>query len=323
MPLDAVLSTPTDNISNEVPITIICPCYNENTTVIKFLTELDAVLTNSEKKFLVVVVDDASIDNTLALLQTFQFQNNSLELNIISLRFNLGHQGAIYQGLLYAQSIDVQHAIIMDADGEDDPNAVVKLASYVNQPIDIVHVVRGKRKEKISFKIFYFIYKMLFRLVTNNVMNFGNYCLINRKIIDATTETSFVHFAAHLAKQKALRTNIVCDRRKRLDGKSSMNLSSLIHHAFKSFVENAEDLLMVFLKLFLLLALGIVALIAFVIYQKAFTDNAILGWASTLSASLVNTALLCLGFFVMGVLLLNIMARQDSKQRQRIYRIVK
>ncbi|MGV3541173.1 MAG: glycosyltransferase [Rufibacter sp.] len=307
----------------EFEIAIICPCFNENVTVIKFLTELEQVLASSERKYSIVVVDDASIDNTLALLQQFQLRAENLRLHLVSLQYNLGHQGAIYQGLLYTKSLNFPYAIIMDADGEDDPNAILELEKFIDQPVDMVHVVRGKRKEKFSFRLFYLIYKILFRLVTNHAMNFGNYCLINRRIIDATVDTSFIHFAAYLGKQKARRASIICDRRKRLDGKSSMNLSSLVHHAFKSFVENAEDLLMVFLKLFIILALSIILLIGIIIYQKLFTNNAILGWASTLSASLFNTALLCLGFFVVGVLLLNIIARQESKQRQRIYQVIK
>jgi len=304
-------------------IVIVSPCYNENTTVIKFLIELENILARSDKSFIVVVVDDSSIDNTLALLQEHVFTIKNAELKVISLKYNLGHQGAIYQGISYARTLGAEHVIVMDSDGEDDPWAVLELTKYLDQDIDIINVVRGKRKEKLSFRVFYRFYKAIFYLITKRAMNFGNYCMINRRIIDTTVETSFIHFAAHLSKLKARRAKILFDRRSRIDGKSKMNLDSLIHHAFKSFIEYAEDLLMVFLKLFLLISLMIIGLTLYVVYQKIFTNNAILGWASTISATFINTALICLGFFVMGILLLNIMAKNDSRHKENLYKEIK
>ena len=304
-------------------IVIVSPCYNENTTVIKFLIELEQILARSDKSFVVVVVDDSSIDNTLALLKEHVFTIKNAELKIISLKYNLGHQGAIYQGIAYARTLGAEHVIVMDSNGEDDPLAVLELTKYLDTDVDVVNVVRGKRKEKLSFRVFYRIYKAIFYLITKRSMNFGNYCMINRRLIDATVDTSFIHFAAHLSKLKARTAKIVFDRRSRIDGKSKMNLDSLIHHAFKSFIEYAEDLLMVFLKLFLIISFAIFVLILYVIYQKTFTNNAILGWASTLSASFINTALICLGFFVMGILLLNIMAKNNSRFKENLYNEIK
>lgn len=309
--------------AEDLPVFIVAPCYNENRTVIKFLNELDRILEHSTQQFVVIVVDDASTDDTLSLLSDFNFSSKNLRLNLISLRYNLGHQGAIYQGLLHANSLGANCVIVMDSDGEDDPNAILELITHRNGGHDIVHVVRGKRKEKISFRLFYRMYKVLFRFITKKSMNFGNYCMINQKILSTTAETSFIHFAAYLSKQKAKSHKITYDRRTRLDGKSKMNVNGLVYHAFKSFIEYADDLLMLFLKLFLLLAGLIVCLIGYIVYQKLFTDNAILGWASTLSASLFNTALICLGFFVIGILLLNITNKNDFKYREKIYRQIK
>jgi polyisoprenyl-phosphate glycosyltransferase len=313
-------------ILNKVALThstfIVTPCYNENIAVIKFLTELDKILSEVDSSFTVIVVDDASIDNTLQLLKKFSFNSANIDFKVISLRYNLGHQGAIYQGLLYARSLDASNVIVMDSDGEDDPNAILQLIKLQDSNIDIVHVVRAKRKERLLFRAFYKFYKIIFRFITKKTMNFGNYCMINQKIIETTTETSFIHFAGYLSKQKAKSSKIVYNRRSRLDGKSKMNLDSLVHHAFKSFIEYAEDLLMLFLKLFILLAAAIIILIGYILYEKIFTNNAILGWASTLSATLFNTAIISLGFFVLGILLLNMMSKNDIKFREKIYKTI-
>ena len=295
-------------------VTIITPCFNENVTVVAFLHELVGIVKNLPFHFTVVVVDDASTDNTLKLLQEFKPDADNVTMQILRLKFNSGHQGAIYQGLLFARNLDCEKFIIMDSDGEDDPEAIKELV-YIDD-YKIVNVIRGRRKESFTFRASYHIYKIIFNLITGRVMNFGNYCMIDKDILQSTTNTSFIHFAAYLSRHRVESKKIIYNRRKRIDGKSKMNLTSLIHHAFKSFIEYAEDFLMIFLKLFLVIAVAFAGLILYVLYKKIFTNEAILGWASTLTASLFNTAIICLGFFVIGILLLNILAKNKAANHE-------
>lgn len=296
----------------EEKVVIITPCFNENTTVIAFLRNIEEVVGKLPYRFEVIVVDDCSSDHTLNLLSAFKFGAENTKLTILPLKFNVGHQGAIYQGLLYAKELDSDRFIIMDSDGEDDPEAIVDLLKF--NDFDIVNVARGRRKESLSFQISYYVYRFIFKIITGKILNFGNYCMIKKRVLEISCYTSFIHFAAHLSKQKVKSTSIVYNRLKRIDGKSKMNLTSLVHHAFKSFVEYAEELLMVFLKIFVLIIISFIALIGIVLYKKFFTDEAILGWASTMTASLFTTALVCLGFFVMGILLLNMIKRNQNKK---------
>lgn len=301
-------------------IAIVTPCFNENHTLIKFLTLLEETLANLPYHFAVTVVDDGSTDDTLKLLTRFTFEANNLSLHIITLPFNLGHQGAIYQGLLYSRQLDAEKFIVMDADGEDDPRAIADIVS--EDEADIVHVVRGKRNEGVFFRLSYYFYRLLFRAITNRNMNFGNYCMINRKILDAVVHTSFIHFAAYLSKIKARHAYVTFDRRERIGGQSKMSTGSLVSHAFRSLTEYAESLLLLFLKLFIILAVVFSALIGYILYQKLFTDNAILGWASTMSVGLFNTALIAIGFYVIGVLLLSIAHNRNQSHKKQVYQRV-
>lgn len=301
-------------------IVIISPCFNENHTVIKFLEQLKETLAVLPYHFIVVIVDDCSTDNTLSLLSEFDFSADNLVLDIITLKFNSGHQQAIYQGLLYGQSLDAERFIVMDSDGEDDPRAILTIIS--EGQTDIVHIVRGKRNEKFLFRISYYLYKLLFRIITNKSMNFGNYCMINRSVLDAAVHSSFIHFAAYLSKIKAKHAYVTYDRQKRIGGHSKMSISSLVSHAFKSLTEYAESLLLAFLKLFITITIIFLVLILYILYQKLFTDNAILGWASTMSVGLFNTALIAIGFYVIGLLLLNIAHRRNKPFQHRMYRRV-
>jgi len=295
-------------------VAIITPCFNENVTVIAFLQELTQIIKNLPFRFTVVVVDDASTDNTLKLLRAFRPEAANIDLQILTLKYNSGHQGAIYQGLLFARNLDCSKFIIMDSDGEDDPAAIKELVQI--NDFRVVNVVRGKRQESLSFRLSYVIYKVIFKAITGRTMNFGNYCMIDNSILQSASYTSFVHLAAYLSKQRVETKKLVYNRRKRLDGTSKMNLTSLVHHAFKSFVEYAEDFLMLFLKLFMVIAIAIGGLLGVVLYKKFISHQAVLGWASTLSVNLFNTALICLGFFIIGILLLNIAAKNKASNAE-------
>ncbi len=294
---------------------ILCPCYNEGETILKFAKEVFSILKTLTYQFDLIIVDDASNDETPALLKAFKNETIENNITILQLTYNLGHQGAIYQGLLYLHEKKYDYAIIMDSDGEDDPVAIKSLINYLS--FDIVHVVRGKRKESLFFKISYFIYKIIFKIITKKDMNFGNYCMINKKIISSLVDTSFIHLAAHLSKLRVNSTRITSNRQKRIDGKSKMSLNSLIFHAFKSFIEYAEELLMLFLRMFVILFIIFLCSIVYIVYLKVFTQKAILGWASNLSANFFNAAILSIGFFVIGILLLNLSQFKNSNKQKK------
>ena len=183
------------------PIAIITPCFNENQTVIRFLEQLEETLSHLPHNFTVVVVDDCSTDDTLELLLNFAFRAKNLSLHVLSLEFNLGHQGSDLPGTASRPNAHRRTVCVMDSDGEDDPHAIVELVT--NDTADIVHVVRGKRSEGVLFQTAYYFYQVMFWMITRQHMNFGNYCMINRKVLNATLHTSFIHFAAYLSKLRS------------------------------------------------------------------------------------------------------------------------
>lgn len=154
-------------------------------------------------------------------------------------------------------------------------------------------------------------------------MDYGNYCMIDKKIIERIAHTSYVHFPAYLLRQKASRGCVLFDREKRIGGKSKMSLNGLVVHAFKSFIEFGEDLLLIFLKLFIVIIIVLILVAGNVIYQKFIAGTAILGWTSTLMLGLLTLAILSLGFFITGILLLNLIHQQSSQNRKDVYVITR
>jgi glycosyltransferase involved in cell wall biosynthesis len=217
------------------PITIITPCYNEGITAIRFLETLGNELARLPYLFNVVVVNDCSTDETGMLLEGFRFRQSNMSLHIIALETNVGHQAAILQGFRYAMTMDSDYFIVMDSDGQDAPSAIPMLLQYGNT--DIVHVVRNRRSESLPFRVSYYCYKLLFHVATGKRMNYGNFCLISRAVMERAVQAGFSHLAAFLSKQKVKTRYIVADRHKRIGGTSKMKFGDLLLHAFRSFAE--------------------------------------------------------------------------------------
>lgn len=301
-------------------IGIIIPCYNENSTVISFLNSLVNTIKSLDFQFRIFVVNDCSLDETLSLLKNFRLYENNISLHIVDLHYNVGHQKAIMQGLLYAHSTDITHCIVMDGDGEDSPSAIPHLLKHLDK--DYVPVIRKKRKERLLFLIGYQCYKSFFKIFVGSDMNFGNYCMFNRKMLENICDNGFVHLAGFLSKQRCTKSAIEWDREKRIDGNSKMNLSGLIHHGFRSFVEYSEEFLLFFLKVFLVTTIGLAALIVNVLYKKLITHDAITGWASTLTVSLFSASMICFGFFILGIFLINMLQKTNSNRPRKMYNIL-
>jgi len=104
-----------------IHLAIVTPCYNEEKSIIPFLQSLEKNLAPTGQSFSIIVVDDCSQDDTPTLLSSFRFSSLLLTLQVLRLKFNMGHQSAIYQGLLFAHEINSDFVIVMDSDGEDDP----------------------------------------------------------------------------------------------------------------------------------------------------------------------------------------------------------
>ncbi len=297
---------------SQAPITIITPCYNENVIAIKFLETLEHTLSSLPYNFCVVVVNDCSTDDTLALLKRFSFISRNLSLKIINLKFNVGHQVAIYQGFLYASSLNGDHFIVMDSDGEDSPAAIPGLLACLDT--DIVNVVRSNRRESIFFRFCYRVYKIMFRLVTGKQMNFGNFCLISRQVMEHAVFTTFSHFAAFLSKQKCNTRYIVAPKEERLGGHSKMGYKKLFYHAIKSFIEYGENILMIFFKGGIFLALLLLICIGNAGYKKFVAHAAIPVWTGVVMMGLINLAVMCIGFFVLGLLLIHLYKRNPNSK---------
>jgi hypothetical protein len=124
---------------------VIIPAHNENHDVARVIHAIRA-----EVDFSIVVVDDASTDNT-------REQAQRAGAYVIPLASQLGAWGATQTGLRYALKYDYDYAITMDADGQHLAESIpVLLEPIIRDEADVVIgscTQRGSALRQIAWKL--------------------------------------------------------------------------------------------------------------------------------------------------------------------------
>lgn len=117
-------------------ILIVVPCYNEQASIAGVVADINRVRQTHGLNVDVLVVNDCSRDNTMAVVQT-------LDCQYLDLPVNLGIGGAMHAGYRYAHHHGYDIAVQMDGDGQHPAAELPKLL----QPIltDEADVVVGSR----------------------------------------------------------------------------------------------------------------------------------------------------------------------------------
>ena len=207
-------------------------------------------------------------------------------VSILRLFRNVGHQKAIALGLSYlADQPDQYPTIVMDSDGEDRPEDIVHLVQRgAEKPGHVVFAHRAKRHESLMFRVFYVVYKSVFRLLTGKVITFGNFSLIPAGQLRKLAHVSEIwnNYPGGVIRSRLPYTAIPLERGRRLAGESKMNFVSLILHGLSA-VSVLIDTTAVRLVLFCAMML-VVSLfgISIVLFLKFFTNTSTPGWTSNL-----------------------------------------
>ncbi|MDQ0392545.1 glycosyltransferase [Labrys monachus] len=283
-------------------IVIVTPVFNDWSAFEQVLVQLGAIGGLEPYGVEIIAVDDGSSQRAQRNLAD-SISNTIRGLKILRLACNLGHQRAIAVGLVAALQVpDMEAVVVMDSDGEDLPNDVPKLISaWRKQPDSIVVAQRGLRQESLMFRAFYAAYKLAFKLLTGQTINFGNFSLLPRRAVVALTHNSAIwnNLAAAISRSRIPYVRLQLDRGRRLAGRSHMNFVSLALHGISAISVYAEVAL-VRMIVFACIICGITLAAGLVVVAvRLGTDLAVPGWASYVMASL---AVIFLQALVLGAI---------------------
>jgi polyisoprenyl-phosphate glycosyltransferase len=297
-------------------VAIVTPVYEDEASFAELCRRLADLERVSGARFHLIAVDDGSLGEPPRLAS---IADAGLSGEILRLARNVGHQCAIAIGLACAASIpNLSACIVMDSDGEDTPESIpALLAAVARSNCDVAVAQRAKRSETFTFKLFYAVYKRLFRLLTGQVLRFGNFMALSPVAIERLSgmhETS-THVAAATVKARLRRADVPTDRGVRYAGQSKMNFPSLVLHGMRA-VMVFSDLVLTRMALALVAMAAIVVAVVLGAVTMRFLGMTTPGWV-TIVTGFALSLFLQTGLFTMITLIVSSLGRVDTPPRVR------
>lgn len=269
-------------------LVIVVPCYNEEEVLEETTHRLSEVLHRMENDEHITVgkilyVDDGSKDTTWRLIEQLAAQNPYV--SGLKLAHNVGHQQALWAGLEYVANEDFDAAVSIDADLQDDVNAIIEMVDLYHQGYEIIYGVRRERKTDTWFKKYtaLFFYKLLRSIGGDVVYNHADFRLMSKRTLQALT--SFPERNLFLRGMVCLlgysSTSVLYDRKERFAGESKYPFSKMLNFALDGITSFSVKPLRMITMLGVLFML--VALVIIVYALSAFWGGHVIpGWTSLL-----------------------------------------
>lgn len=294
-----------------VDCAVVIPVYNDWPSLSRLVAELGRRFQEAGINASLWVVDDASPEPGPPELPQAGWQAQQR----VRLACNLGHQRAIAVGLceVWVQG-GARQTVVLDADGEDRPEDVVRLLAAATRDPGVAVAQRARRSEGWLFRLGYHVYRRVFRFCTGAVIDFGNFCVISASALGSLCASphTWNHLAASIVRSRLPLARIACDRGRRYDGQSKMTLSSLLLHGLSAISVFLETLLVRALIVCASLAALAFGGICWVLVERLVTHSAIPGWASTLGVGFI--AMLLQSLLIIAIITFQVLNARSSSQ---------
>ena len=220
-------------------LAIVVPCYNEEevlpetarrlTALLEQLLEEGAVAIGSH----IVFVDDGSRDRTWALIEEESERNPFV--SGVKLARNVGHQRALLAGLETVRAY-ADCAVSIDADLQDDVEAIREFVQKYREGYDVVYGVRRSRKTDTWFKrtTAQAFYRFMRAIGIELIYNHADFRLMSKRALDELSRYTEVNlFLRGLVPLVGFRSTCVFyDRHERWAGQSKYPLKKMLAFAF-------------------------------------------------------------------------------------------
>ncbi len=290
-------------------IATVSPCYNEEEVLVHSVERLTALFERMIAERLIsddsvmVFVNDGSRDRTWEIIRELHEKNKYVRG--INLSRNVGHQNAIFAGMMTAREW-VDAVITLDADLQDDIECIPQMVRHFQEGYDIVYGVKVSREgdplmKRMTAQAFY---RMQSKMGVESIYNHADFRLMSRRSLDMlSTYKEHNLYLRGLIPQIGLPSTTVDDViSERYAGTSKYTLSKMMGLALNGITAfSVKPLYAIFNigVLFLVVAFGIGIYVAYAL----LTGQAVQGWASLilsvwLVGGFVLTALGIIGTYI-------------------------
>lgn len=265
---------------------MVVPCYNEEPVLpvtAQRLREKYADLIAGGQispSSRICFVDDGSKDRTWEIIASLHEEDKLF--SGIKLSRNRGHQNAVLCGYMTLKD-RADCVISMDADLQDDINAIDEMIEKFKQGNDVVYGVRSARKTDTAFKRLTAegFYKVMNALGAEVVFNHADYRLLSRRALDALEEYREVNlFLRGMVPLVGFPSDVVYyERSERFAGESKYPLKKMLAFAWQGItslsIKPIKLITMLGVVIFLV-SLGMMAYFC----VRHFTGHTVTGWSS-------------------------------------------
>lgn len=284
----------------------VIPCYNEQEVLretAKRLREKFSTLIAAEKispQSRIVFVNDGSKDSTWQIIRELHGQDKIF--SGINLSRNRGHQNALLAGLMTVKNC-ADMVISMDADLQDDINAIDEMIAKFAEGFDIVYGVRSKRETDTFFKRFTAesFYKLIKFLGGDIVNNHADYRLMSRRALDGLAEFGEVNlFLRGIVPMIGYPSAIVYyERAERFAGESKYPLKKMLFFAFQGITSLTVEPIRMITTLGIAMSSISFLVILWTLYEYFF-GYTVPGWSSMLASLWFIGGLILLSVGIVG-----------------------
>lgn len=319
-PLEASAAARRRDASTLPALAFVVPCYNEEqalpATSARLVALLDKLVAEGriDRASTITFVDDGSRDATWALIEQYNALNKSIRG--IKLSRNRGHQNALLAGLLTVRG-DV--LISLDADLQDDLEAVARMLDEHARGAEIVYGVRSSREVDTRFKRWTAdgFYRLQNRLGVESVPHHADYRLMSRRAVEALRGFGEVNLVLRgIVPMIGFKTAVVTyERKARVAGETHYPLGRMIALAADGILAFSTVPLQLILVSGLAIFLVACGFAFWALGIRLLTDASVPGWASIVIPMYFLGGLQMLALGIMGGYLARIYA--ETKQRPR------
>ena len=279
-------------------ISVVVPSFNEAESIPELYEWIVRVMKAHTFTYEIIFVDDGSHDGTWSIIERLHGQFPDL-YHGVKLAHNRGHQNALYAGLMQALAYDADACISMDADLQDDPDAVDEMIREYQNGAEIVFGVRDNRDTDTAFKrgTAHAFYALMGWLGTETVPDHADYRLMSREALKALSQYREVNlFLRGIVPSLGFQTaKVYYKRGTRVAGESKYPLKKMLTFALEGVTSfSTKPLAMITGMGALSVLIGIVMFVYTLV--SVFSGHAVAGWGS----------IMCSMWFLGGFVLLAI-----------------
>ncbi len=285
---------------------IVVPCYNEEAVLPETAKRLRAKLEELAaagtvaRDSRVLFVNDGSRDRTWEVISRLHAECPLF--SGVDLSRNRGHQNALLAGLMTAKD-RCDMAISMDADLQDDVDAVDAMVAQFQKGCDVVYGVRSSRARDTFFKRFTAegFYRLMNFLGAETVFNHADYRLLSRRALEGLSQFREVNlFLRGIVPMVGYTSAVVeYERGERFAGESKYPLRKMLAFALEGITSLSVKPIRFITGLgFLIFLVSLIMLISFVV--KWALGMTVAGWASVICSVWAIGGLILLSLGVIG-----------------------